>query len=107
MSPASRTSAHVPHPAITINTLLSMVNDCMERAGGCLDPLTYGPLDAAYVDQQLARAITYLAKARVVAINTHGVPGLTEMTICGAWHPDDVIELAPVSAGTVGKGGAK
>lgn len=105
MNSNNKNHHHKPDPAIAINSLLSCADDCLTRAGDRLDPQTFCPVDAAYVDDQLYRASVYIAKARAIAVTTHGVAGLIPLPSYQPWKADDVIELAPETDASGGKGG--
>lgn len=85
--------------------LLGKCRDAMKLAENRCPYCSIETSAAAYIDQQLDKAIRYLASARALAVGSPISGTGTVAAACDSWSMDDEIGLGPVALGKKSKGG--
>lgn len=92
-------------PVERMRSRVRMALDAIGRIQGFLDDKDESSAACAYIDDQAHKAIKWLADVRAIAVSLKDIAD--DVGELGShWHPDDVIELAPVEEPNETNGGA-
>lgn len=102
------TSGNVSKPSKPVERMRSRVRmalDAIGRIQGFIDDGDESSSACAYIDDQAHKAIKWLADVRAIAVSlTVYADHITELE--EQFHPDDVVELAPIEEQPASEGGA-
>lgn len=105
MKDTSRKLPKLSKPFERLRSRLRMVVDAIGRMQGFIDDGDESSAACAYIDDQAHKAIKWLADVRAIALDLEPIADhMTELE--AQWHPDDIIELAPIEEKPASEGGA-